>query len=48
LNLKEIRKQAIEKYSLEAIAPKYQDYFERLLTLWDDGWYQLSKEKAGK
>ena len=43
-----IRKQAIEKYSLKAIAPKYQDYFERLLTLWDDGWYQLSTEKADK
>ena len=43
-----IRKQAIEKYSLKAIAPKYQDYFERLLTLWEDGWYQLSTEKADK
>jgi glycosyltransferase involved in cell wall biosynthesis len=43
-----IRKQAIEKYSLKAIAPKYQDYFEKLLTLWEDGWYQLSKEKATK
>ena len=43
-----IRKQAIEKYSLKAIAPKYQDYFERLLTLWENGWYQLSTEKADK
>jgi glycosyltransferase involved in cell wall biosynthesis len=48
LNRTKIRKQAIEKYSLEAIAPKYQDYFERLLTLWDDGWYQLDTEKAGQ
>ena len=43
-----IRKQAIEKYSLKAIAPKYQDYFEKLLTLWENGWYQLSTEKADK
>ena len=38
-----IRKQAIEKYSLEAIAPKYQDYFNKLLTLWDDGWYEMGE-----
>ena len=48
LNRTEIRKQAVEKYSLDVIALKYQDYFERLLTLWDDGWYQLNKEKATK
>jgi len=36
-----IREHAISTYSLEATAPKYDDYFRRLLTLWDDGWYQL-------
>jgi glycosyltransferase involved in cell wall biosynthesis len=41
LNRTAIRKQATEKYSLEAIAPKYQDYFNKLLTLWDDGWYEM-------
>ena len=30
-----------EKYSLDNIAKRYQDYFERLLTLWDDGWYNV-------
>jgi glycosyltransferase involved in cell wall biosynthesis len=40
-----IRKQAIAKYSLDATAPKYDKYFKRLLTLWEDGWYQ-TKEKV--
>jgi glycosyltransferase involved in cell wall biosynthesis len=34
-----IRKHAIERYSLDAIAPQYDAYFRRLLTLWGDGWY---------
>lgn len=29
---------AASRYSLEAIAPKYQDYFERLYQLWEIGW----------
>ena len=43
-----IRQQAIETYSLDAVAPVYEDYFKRLLTLWEDGWYQLETEKATK
>ena len=39
-----IAKQAIEKYSLDAIAPKYQEYFDRLLTLWGDGWYEMGEQ----
>lgn len=42
-----IREQAIAKYSLETIQLKYEKYFERLLTLWDDGWYQ-TKEKVNR
>jgi glycosyltransferase involved in cell wall biosynthesis len=42
-----IRQQAIAKYSLESIQVKYEKYFERLLTLWDDGWYQ-TKEKVNR
>jgi glycosyltransferase involved in cell wall biosynthesis len=34
-----IRKTAREKYSLEAISEQYEEYFERLLTLWDKGFY---------
>lgn len=41
-----IRRRAIEKYSLEAVAPKYEAYFEQIAGLSDDGWYtnDLSKE----
>jgi len=34
-----IRKGARGKYSLEAVAPLYERYFERLQTLWGKGWY---------
>lgn len=36
-----IREIAIEKYSVDTIAIQYENYFKRLLTLWEDGWYQL-------
>ena len=35
-----IRDRAINKYSLKTIGQKYEDYFTRLLHLWDDGWYE--------
>lgn len=35
-----IRDRAISKYSLGAIGKRYEDYFTRLLHLWDDGWYE--------
>jgi len=38
LDRKYIRERALKKYSLEATAPKYEKYFNRLLTLWGDGW----------
>jgi glycosyltransferase involved in cell wall biosynthesis len=34
-----IRATAVDKYSLDAIAPRYERYFQRLLGLWDKGWY---------
>lgn len=34
-----IRERAIANYSLEAIAPQYERYFERLTTLRNEGWY---------
>jgi glycosyltransferase involved in cell wall biosynthesis len=43
-----IRQHAIDRYSLDVVGKQYEDYFYRLLTLWDDGWYQLETEKATK
>lgn len=39
LDRHEIRRWAQDRYSLEAIGPQYERYFERLLTLWGDGFY---------
>lgn len=36
-----IRNYSLERYSLDAVAPQYDKYFRRLLTLWDEGWYTL-------
>lgn len=36
-----IRNSAIKRFSLEAIAPKYNAYFEHLDTLWGDGFYHI-------
>ena len=41
LDRQTIRNRALATYSLEAIAPRYERYFSRLLTLWGDGWYAL-------
>ena len=43
LDAQAIRRHAVNNYSLEAIAPKYQAYFERLDALWRDGWYELKQ-----
>lgn len=36
-----IREWAQDRYSMEAIAPRYEQYFERLQTLWGQGFYEL-------
>lgn len=36
----EIRRHVARNYSLDVIGKKYEAYFERLLTLYEDGWYQ--------
>ena len=41
LDRKAIRRRALETYSLEATAPKYERYFRRLENLWGDGWYTV-------
>lgn len=35
-----IRERVVNKYSLWTISRKYEEYFTRLLHLWDDGWYE--------
>lgn len=36
-----IRDRAVSLYSTDTIALKYQTHFERLATLWADGWYSV-------
>jgi glycosyltransferase involved in cell wall biosynthesis len=36
-----IRRRAISKYSTTAIGPRYTHHFNRLLTLWDQGFYEI-------
>jgi glycosyltransferase involved in cell wall biosynthesis len=40
LNPHVIREHAVQNYSLPVIGRKYENYFQRLLTLWDKGWYE--------
>jgi glycosyltransferase involved in cell wall biosynthesis len=41
LDRSEIRQRSIDTFGLEAIAIKYNIHFNRLYSLWEDGWYQL-------
>lgn len=41
LDYQAIRKYAIDNFSMEVIKFHYQDYFDRLYTLWNKGWYEL-------
>lgn len=34
-----IRQRALDTYSLPVVARQYETYFQRLLTLWGEGWY---------
>jgi glycosyltransferase involved in cell wall biosynthesis len=36
-----LRDYAHASYSLDAVAPRFEEWFARLLTLWGDGWYEL-------
>ena len=40
LNRAEIREHA-EQFDMHQLAPRFEQWFERLDTLWDDGWYSL-------
>lgn len=46
LDREAIRDYAVARYSLEAVAPQYEKYFERLAGLWGDGWNALPEEAA--
>lgn len=35
-----IREQAMARYTLEAVAPRYERYFSRLYARWGRGWYE--------
>jgi glycosyltransferase involved in cell wall biosynthesis len=39
LKPKDVRKDALARFSLEAVAPLYEEWFHRLSTLWGRGWY---------
>lgn len=41
LDRKKIREYAEGRYSLEVVQLQYDAYFKKLLTLWEDGWYEL-------
>lgn len=47
LDRESIRSWATLQYNLDTIGLQYEEYFSRLLTLWDDGWYQLEGEQNG-
>lgn len=36
-----IRQHVLDNYSLDVIGAKYEKHFERLLTIWNDGWYEV-------
>jgi hypothetical protein len=41
LDYRMIATDAYVNFSMDVIRHKFDRYFNRLLTLWDDGWYQL-------
>jgi len=41
LDRKKIRKYAESRYSLKAVQIQYDSYFNKLFTLWEDGWYTV-------
>ncbi len=41
-----IRERALAGYSLEAIGPRYDEWFNRLQSLWGDGWYSLERGRV--
>jgi len=48
LDSQKIRDYALSRYSIDVVKYLYQDYFERLLTLWDKGWYSEEYDPTNK
>lgn len=48
LDPKRIRDIAVERYSMDVLKYRYQDYFNQLLNLWDDGWYTETYDPGDK
>jgi len=44
LDRAKIRNRAVSLYNLDTIALQYEAYFQRLLTLWGDGWYEMGDD----
>lgn len=42
LNYAKIHNIAVSKFSMDVVKLQYEQYFERLLTLWSDGWYDIN------
>ncbi|WP_336802487.1 glycosyltransferase [Kaistia sp. MMO-174] len=42
LDRRAIRQHVVDHYSLDVIGAQYERYFERLSTLWGEGWYELT------
>lgn len=42
LDRKAIRDDAMARFSMGVVGKQYDDYFHRLATLWDKGWYQAA------
>ena len=43
LNREQVRNRAVSTYNLDTIGLQYEAYFQRLLTLWGDGWYEMGE-----
>lgn len=48
LDPKKIRTYALERFSLDVLKYRYQDYFTQLMTLWGKGWYTEDYDPADK
>lgn len=48
LNNQEIREYAISNFSLDRVRYLYQDYFDQLNTLWEEGFYSTAKTSSDR
>jgi len=48
LDPQKIRTIAMDKYGMDVVKYRYQDYFKQLLTLWDKGWYTEEYDPTDK